>query len=115
MPDFESGAFNRSAISPYLYYQLVSVLCKGGVWTGWQWDRPANRDGIVIVLRRPESPARNMQLELQHLKRDASYEVEIRSTYDQGPAKEMKGSELAHLQMTLPDAPSSAMVLYRQK
>ena len=30
MPDFESGAFNRSAISPFLHYQWVRVLCKGG-------------------------------------------------------------------------------------
>jgi hypothetical protein len=28
---FESGAFNRSAISPYVYYQWVRVLCKGGI------------------------------------------------------------------------------------
>ena len=31
------------------------------------------------------------------------------------PIKEMKGSELANLQITLPDAPSSALVFYRQK
>src|SRR5271170_3406663 len=33
MPDFESGAFNRSAISPFVYYQWVSLLCKAGLTT----------------------------------------------------------------------------------
>jgi hypothetical protein len=56
-----------------------------------------------------------MQLDLQHLKLDVSYEVEIRNTYDKAPVKEMKGSELVHLQIRLVDAPSSALVFYRQK
>ena len=56
-----------------------------------------------------------MQLDLQHLKLDTSYEVEIRSTYGKAPVKEMKGSELAHLQIKLADSPSSALVFYRQK
>jgi hypothetical protein len=55
-----------------------------------------------------------MELELKHLKPTASYDVEIRSTYDQAPVKKMKGSELAHLQMSLADAPSSALIFYRQ-
>jgi hypothetical protein len=56
-----------------------------------------------------------MQLALQHLKLGTSYEVEIRSTYGKAAVKEMKGSELAHLQIKLPDAPSSELVFYRQK
>jgi alpha-galactosidase len=110
------GEFQQ--VRPYFYgdfYPLLPYSLGADVWTAWQWDRPASKDGIVIVLRRPKSPAKNMQLELQHLKRDASYEVEIRSTYDHGPIKEMKGSELANLQITLPDAPSSTLVFYREK
>jgi alpha-galactosidase len=105
-------------VRPYFYgdfYPLLPYSLGADVWTAWQWDRPASKDGIVIVLRRPKSPVMNMQLELQRMKRDASYEVEIRSTYDHGPVNEMKGSELAHLQITLPDAPSSTLVFYRQK
>jgi uncharacterized protein (TIGR03435 family) len=54
-------------------------------------------------------------LDLQNLSPDASYEVEIRTTYDKAPLKEMKGSELAHLQIPLPEAPSSTLIFYRQK
>jgi hypothetical protein len=52
---------------------------------------------------------------IPHLKLDAPYEVEIRSTYDKAPVKKMKGSEPAHLQIKLAEAPSSALVFYRQR
>jgi hypothetical protein len=46
---------------------------------------------------------------------DATYEVEIRTTFDKAPVKTMKGSELAHLMIQLPDAPSSTLIFYRQR
>jgi alpha-galactosidase len=105
-------------VRPYFYgdfYPLLPYNLGADVWTAWQWDRPENKDGIVIVLRRPKNTTTNMQLDLQHLKLGMSYEVEIRSTYGKAAVKEMKGSELAHLQIKLPDAPSSELVFYRQK
>ena len=105
-------------VRPYFYgdfYPLLSYSLDADSWTAWQWDRPADKDGLVIVLRRPKSPFTTMVLGLQHLNREASYEVEIRSTYDKAPFKEMKGSDLAHLQIQLADAPSSTLIFYRQK
>ena len=105
-------------VRPYFYgdfYPLLPYSLGADVWTAWQWDRPENKDGVVIVLRRPKNTATDMQLDLQHLKLDTLYEVEIRSTYGKAPVKEMKGSELAHLQIKLADSPSSALVFYRQK
>ena len=105
-------------VRPYFYgdfYPLLPYSLGADVWTAWQWDRPENKDGVVIVLRRPKNTTTDMQLDLQHLKLDASYEVEIRSTYGKAPVKEMKGSELAHLQIKLADSPSSALVFYRQR
>jgi alpha-galactosidase len=105
-------------VRPYFYgdfYPLAPYSLSPDVWTAWQWNRPESKDGLAIVLRRPKSPAGEMQLNLQHLKSDASYEVEIRKTYDRGPVKEMKGSELAHLKIQLAEAPSSVLIFYRQK
>jgi hypothetical protein len=56
-----------------------------------------------------------MELKLQHIDPTASYIVEVRTTYDKGPVKVMTGSELAHLQTRLPDAPSSTLIFYKQK
>jgi len=43
------------------------------------------------------------------------YDVEIRTTYERAPVRQMKGSELAHLQVQLFNAPSSTLIFYRKK
>ncbi len=105
-------------VRPYFYgdfYALLPYSLGAETWSAWQWNRPESRDGLVVVLRRPKSPFTAMELGLQHLNPDASYDVEVRTTYNKAPIKEMKGSDLAHLQIQLPDAPSSSLVFYRQK
>ena len=104
-------------IQPYLYgdfYPLRPYSRDDEAWTAWQWDRPGNKDGIAILLRRPKSPFATMGLGLQHLNPEATYKVEVRTTYDKAPVKEMKGSDLARLQVTLPDAPASAIIFYKE-
>ena len=56
-----------------------------------------------------------MNLNLQHLEPNTTYEVEIRPTYARTAAREVKGSDLMHLAIQLPEAPSSTLVFYRQK
>lgn len=68
-----------------------------------------------MLLRRPKSPFSAIEVRTQHLDLNATYEVEIRTTYDRAPVRKMKGSELAHLPIQLSDAPSSALIFYRQK
>ncbi len=72
-------------VQPYFYgdfYPLLPYSRGEETWTAWQWNRPEDKDGLVIVLRRPKSPFTVMELDLQHLNPNASYEVEIRTTYD---------------------------------
>jgi alpha-galactosidase len=105
-------------VQPYFYgdfHPLLPYSLSEKTWTAWQWDRPENKDGLVVVLRRPKSPLTTMELGLKHQNSDGSYEVEIRTTYEKASIKEMKGSDLAHLQIHLADAPSSTLVFYRQK
>ncbi len=105
-------------VQPYFYgdfYSLLPYNLGAETWTAWQWNRPETKDGLVMVLRRPKSPFTQMELGLKYLNDEASYAVEIRSTYDQAPVKQMKGRDLAHLQIRLADAPSSTLVFYRQK
>jgi alpha-galactosidase len=105
-------------VQPYFFgdfYPLLPYSRDAETWTAWQWDRPESKDGLVMLLRRPKSPFMLMEVRPQHLNPDATYEVEIRTTYDHAPIKTMKGSELAHLQIQLPTAPSSALIFYRQR
>ncbi len=105
-------------VQPYFYgafYALLPYSLGEETWTAWQWDRPENNDGLVIVLRRPKSPFTSMELGLQHLDANASYDVEMRTTYDKAPIKKMKGSDLARLQIQLPDAPGSTLIFYHRR
>jgi alpha-galactosidase len=105
-------------VQPYFYgdfYPLLPSSRDVESWTVWQWDRPESKDGLIMVLRRPKSPFLLMEVRPQHLNADATYEVEVRTTYDKGPVKKMKGSELAHLQIHMPEAPSSTLIFYREK
>jgi alpha-galactosidase len=105
-------------VQPYFYgdfYPLVPYSLGAETWTAWQWDRPESKDGLVVVLRRPKSRFTTMDMGLKHLDPNGSYEVEIRTTYDKAEVREMKGSDLAGMQIQLAGAPSSALVFYRRK
>jgi len=104
-------------VQPYFYgdfYPLVPYSLAGDAWTAWQWNRPEGKDGIAILLRRPQSPYAAIQLGLRHIDANATYDVEVRTGFEKGPSTEMKGSDLANLRVELPAVPSSAIVFYHQ-
>jgi hypothetical protein len=70
---------------------------------------------LVILLRRPKSPFPLIEVRPQHVDPAATYDVEIRTTYERAPVREMKGSELAHFQIKLSAAPSSTLIFYRER
>ncbi len=103
-------------VQPYFYgdfYPLLPYSLTDSTWTAWQWDRPDDKKGLVVVLRRPKSPFVAMDLGLKHLDPNAMYEVEIRNSFEKSSTTQMKGSELTRLEIRLPDAPSSTLVFYR--
>jgi alpha-galactosidase len=105
-------------VQPYMYgdfYALTPYTLDDTVWTAWQYNRPDKKDGCVILLRRGGSPLGAMDLGLHHLDPNATYEVEVRRSLDKEPVKEMKGSELANLRVTLDERPDSEIIFYRQK
>lgn len=73
------------------------------------------KDGPVTLLRRPLSPFASIEVRPKHLDPAATYDVEIRTTFERAPVRQMKGSELAHFQVQLLDVPSSTLVSYRKK
>ena len=105
----ETQPFFYADFFPLLPYSLADET-----WTATEWNRPEQKDGLVVALRRPRSPFPTLTLDLQDLDPDASYQVELRRTFTKAPAVRMKGSALAHLQLTLPEAPGSVLLFYRQ-
>jgi alpha-galactosidase len=105
-------------VQPYFFgdfYPLLPYSRDAEAWTAWQWNRPENNDGLIMLLRRPKSPFPLIDVRALHLDPEAMYDVELRTTYERGPIRQMKGSELAHLKIELPDAPGSMLIFYRKR
>ncbi len=114
----KQGLAEYREVQPYIFgdfYPLLPYSRDAESWTAWQWDRPERKDGLVMLLRRPLSPFPSIEVRPKHLDPAATYDVEIRTTYERAPVRQMKGSELAHLQVQLTDAPSSTLIFYRKR
>jgi len=105
-------------VQPYFhgdFYPLLSYSLAPDTWTAWQWNRPENNDGLIMILRRASSPFPAMELKLQKLQPDAIYDVEMRSGYAHVPTRKMKGSDLTHLTISLHDSPDSMLIFYKRQ
>ena len=74
-------------IQPYIYadfFPLLPYSLMDDAWTGWQWSRPEQQDGIAILLRHPKSNTGSIPIGLHHIDADAYYEVHIRYTFEDG-------------------------------
>jgi alpha-galactosidase len=114
----KQGLAEYREVQPYIFgdfYPLLPYSLDAGSWAAWQWDRPEMKDGLVMLLRRPMSPFASIEMRPKHLDAGATYDVEVRTTYERAPIRKMKGSKLAHLQVQLPDAPSSTLIFYRKR
>ena len=94
------------------YYPLTEYSTSDEAWAAFQWDRPEERDGIVLAFRRPMAPEASITVKLGGLEPGADYEV----TYeDYGIALIKSGRELADgLSVKIPEAPGSLLIKYRR-
>jgi alpha-galactosidase len=105
-------------VQPYFYgdfYPLLSYTVDPDAWTAWQWDRPEKHDGLVMALRRAGSPYPIATLAVKKIEPKAIYDVEMRMSYGHAKVKQMKGGELAHLILNLPNDPDSILIFYRRR
>jgi len=96
------------------FYPLTAYSQAGDVWMAYQLDRPDVGEGLVVVLKRPESPYRSARLALKGLQEEAAYEIR---NLDTGDLKTCSGGELARngLDVLLEASPDSALFTYRRK
>jgi alpha-galactosidase len=119
------GSFNVSqaveavaefkALRPYLFgdfYPLTAYSTSDEAWAAFEWDRPEERDGIVLAFRRHQAPAASITVKLQGLEPAGDYEV---SYEDYGVAVFKSSRELAAgLSVKIPEAPGSLLIKYRR-
>jgi alpha-galactosidase len=103
------------ALRPYFrgdFYPLTEYSTSDEAWTAFQWDRPEERDGIILAFRRPQASAATITISPRELAPDADYEV---SFEDYGITLFKTGKELASgLSIKIPEAPGSLLIKYRR-
>jgi len=97
---------------PLTHYKPAADLT---ATVAWQFDRPGQKSGLVVVLRRQQAPGSTTPLELRAIDPSARYNVEIRTGWEKAPIKSMSGKDLAQLHVDIPDKPGSALVFYNQR
>ena len=116
-------AWARKTLAQYLelrqfyygdYYPLTGYSQARDVWMAYQLDRPDLGKGLVVALRRPESPYESGRFPLRGLDERATYKVTNLDTRTQATraGKELLGEGLAtHVE----SKPGSALLLYERQ
>jgi alpha-galactosidase len=96
------------------YYPLTAYSQARDVWMAYQLDRPDRGDGLVVALRRPDSPYQTARLPLRELAADADYVV---TNLDTGEAVTARGRDLVTdgLEAILKSKPGSALFTYKKR
>ena len=104
-------------IRPFFYgdfYPLTGYSQARDVWMAYQLDRPEQGDGLVVALRRPESPHETARLVLHGMEPATKYLVK---NLDSGEETTYLGSQLSGegLAVALHQKPGSALLTYRRQ
>jgi len=102
------------ALSPLMladFYPLTAYDVGTDVWMGWQFHRPEDGKGMILVFRRPDSVYEAARLPLFGLDEKATYRVRDRSGK---VVRTARGSELMErgLKVEIADRPGVALLVY---
>jgi len=103
------------SLRPYFYgdfYPLTEYSTSDEAWAAFQWNRPEERDGIVLAFRRHQAPQSSIVVVLRGLEPEGDYEVAFE---DYGITLFKTGRELgSELNLKIPEAPGSLLIKYRR-
>ncbi|MCX6560720.1 MAG: alpha-galactosidase, partial [Candidatus Aminicenantes bacterium] len=120
--DDETAAAAKAQIAQYLgirkyfygdYYPLTKYSQAKDAWLAYQLDLPESGEGLLVVLKRPESKEGKITLRLKGLEGGASYEV---ANLDTGKIEAIAGGQLMAegFEVALAKQPDSALIRYRR-
>ncbi len=95
------------------YYPLTACTLERSQWSGYQMHRPDLREGMVLMLRRPDSPFESGRFRLRGLDADALYTIE---DADSGRVARLSGNALVRegLEIRIDEAPGTRLLFYRE-
>jgi alpha-galactosidase len=95
------------------FYPLSDVTPNATDWCVMQYDRPNERDGIVIGFRRDQAPA-DQAVSLRGIDPDGTYSVTWSYGYDVSETRKLRGVELQQLRLHIESQPGSVVVEYKR-
>ncbi|SPE51202.1 exported hypothetical protein [Verrucomicrobia bacterium] len=121
-PDFPF-AWAKSTLDQYLklrdlyygdYYPLTSYSQAPDLWMAYQLGQPDGSQGLVVALRRPQSPYQSARFPLRGLDEHAAYRLTNLDTRRQST---QTGQQLLEtgLELELKNTPGSTLVLYERQ
>ena len=95
------------------FYPLLSHSLADDVWAAWQFDRPDLGEGMVLALRRPNSPFAMMVPKLNGLDPNALYDVH---DVDMGHTSRVAGRDLSEsgVPIRIDEQPGSKLLVYKK-
>lgn len=123
IPDTFPFAWARRTLDQYVeyrdlfagdFYPLTEYSQGRDVWMSYQLDDPRSGRGLVVALRRPDSPYETARFALHELQAEARYEVR---NLDAGTTRAWTGRQLMEggLEVQLPQRPGSGLFHYERK
>ena len=103
-------------VRPYFlgdFYPLLSFSLTDDVWSAWQYNRPDLGEGMVLALRRPQSPFNKMTPVLHGLEPTAKYTFK---DMDTGKTQTHSGRDLCEkgLSIQIDQQPGSRLFTYKK-
>jgi alpha-galactosidase len=95
------------------FYPLLSYSESEDAWAAWQYDLPESNEGMVLALRRPNSPFTTMTAKLKGLDPVANYDF---TDADTGAVQRLSGKALAEdgLKLEIAAQPGSKLLTYKK-
>lgn len=94
------------------FYPLVESGIDPALWCMMQYHRPDEKDGMLLVFRRPASPYSVAEFPLREIDPDATYRVTVSHDYTPETPQLVKGRDLPHFKVTIPESPGSLLLEY---
>lgn len=94
------------------WYPLLPQSMRKDAWITSQYHRPDLNEGMIVAIRRPESPYRTVEVALHGLDPNATYELKSDAT---GATTRAKGSDLMKsFEITIDGRQKSDLITYRK-
>ncbi len=97
------------------YYPLTPYSVADNAWCAYQFHKPEERRGMVLVFRRQKSAQKNMNLRFEAINATRSYSTKLSDEKLEVTSVDTTGDLLQKgLEISIPTAPGSVLLTYRE-